>query len=108
MARFGDAGPYAVGNVKIITNAENLAERKAWSDTKRLEFGERRSQQFASEEHRQKMSRAQKLRWQNPTQKMLASQRSKWDDAARRERQAARMRALWAQRRAAKAEGVGL
>jgi len=27
MARFGDEGPYAVGNVKIITNRENLAER---------------------------------------------------------------------------------
>ena len=27
MARFGDKGPYAVGNVKIITNEENLLER---------------------------------------------------------------------------------
>jgi hypothetical protein len=27
MARFGDIGPYAVGNVKIILHTENLAER---------------------------------------------------------------------------------
>jgi len=26
MARFGDKGPYAIGNVKIITNAENVSE----------------------------------------------------------------------------------
>jgi hypothetical protein len=26
MARFGDIGPYAVGNVKIITNKQNTAE----------------------------------------------------------------------------------
>lgn len=29
MARCGDTGPYAVGNVKIITAAENLRERRA-------------------------------------------------------------------------------
>ena len=27
MARFGDKGPYAVGNVRIITNSENSKER---------------------------------------------------------------------------------
>lgn len=27
MARYGDAGPYAIGNVVIKTNRENLAER---------------------------------------------------------------------------------
>ncbi|MDE2589220.1 MAG: hypothetical protein KGL95_06100 [Patescibacteria group bacterium] len=26
MARFNDTGPYALGNVKIITNSENLSE----------------------------------------------------------------------------------
>lgn len=26
MARFGDAGPYAVGNVKIVTHSENSSE----------------------------------------------------------------------------------
>lgn len=28
MARFEDIGPYAIGNVKIITNSENRAEQK--------------------------------------------------------------------------------
>lgn len=40
MARFGDIGPYAIGNVKIITGAENVSEGnlgKILSDeTKRL------------------------------------------------------------------------
>lgn len=30
MARFGDRGPYATGNVKFITKEQNSAERK-WS-----------------------------------------------------------------------------
>lgn len=34
MARFGDKGPYAIGNVKIITNAENASEQK-WTAEKR-------------------------------------------------------------------------
>lgn len=29
MARFGDKGPYAIGNVEIITNEENIAVRKS-------------------------------------------------------------------------------
>lgn len=32
MARFGDKGPYAIGNVKIITNAENRREQGPFSD----------------------------------------------------------------------------
>lgn len=28
MARFGDKGPYTVGNVKIITNFDNISEGK--------------------------------------------------------------------------------
>jgi len=28
MARFGDAGPYALGNIKCITNSENAKEAK--------------------------------------------------------------------------------
>jgi hypothetical protein len=35
MARFGDKGPYAVGNVKIITAAANLKERKASAFTRK-------------------------------------------------------------------------
>ena len=37
MARFEDKGPYAVGNVKIITTEENLRERKkqVFSDERR-------------------------------------------------------------------------
>ena len=36
MARHGDSGPYMVGNVKIITGAENQSEyiRQYWSDVK--------------------------------------------------------------------------
>lgn len=33
MARLGDKGPYAVGNVKIITNLENIRERKFSPET---------------------------------------------------------------------------
>ena len=35
MARFGDVGPYAVGNVKIITMLENRLERRPKSATRR-------------------------------------------------------------------------
>jgi len=35
MARFGDIGPYALGNVKIITMLENRLERRPGSATRR-------------------------------------------------------------------------
>lgn len=34
MARYGDVGPYAVGNVRIITGAENRAEQKCSLETR--------------------------------------------------------------------------
>lgn len=38
MARFGDKGPYAVGNVKIITAEENCSE-KVWTEEARAGVG---------------------------------------------------------------------
>jgi hypothetical protein len=52
MARSGDIGPYAMGNVRICTNQENLAE-----------VLERRRGTPVSLETRQKMSAASKIRW---------------------------------------------
>ncbi len=34
MARFGDKGPYAVGNVKIITHEQNCSERRDSLETR--------------------------------------------------------------------------
>lgn len=39
MARFGDKGPYKVGNVKIVTNAQNAREVE-WGRDKRLRHSE--------------------------------------------------------------------
>jgi hypothetical protein len=49
MARHGDAGPYAVGNVKIITSSQNIAGRKSRKGWKCPPF---------SEEHRRRLSEA--------------------------------------------------
>jgi hypothetical protein len=49
MARFGDIGPYAVGNVRICTNRENNAETK-------------RGRQFMSDKTRNRISDAAKAR----------------------------------------------
>ena len=35
MAQFGDCGPYATGNVKIIPTEQNLAERVCSAETRR-------------------------------------------------------------------------
>lgn len=35
MARFGDKGPYAVGNVAIITSADNLKSRQISAETRK-------------------------------------------------------------------------
>lgn len=47
MARHGDRGPYAVGNVKIITASQNIKEGKGCKGLKRPPF---------SEEHRRRLS----------------------------------------------------
>jgi hypothetical protein len=49
MARHGDRGSYAVGNVKIITASENIKEIKGKKGRKRSPF---------SEEHRRRLSEA--------------------------------------------------
>ena len=43
MARFGDKGDYEVGNVRIITSGENLAERVASTETRAKISAARRS-----------------------------------------------------------------
>lgn len=35
MARLGDVGPYAVGNVKIVTNGENRAEQRTTDEARK-------------------------------------------------------------------------
>jgi hypothetical protein len=52
MARTGDQGPYAVGNVRICTNAENFAENDA-----------KRRGGTRSEQSRARMSEAAQRRW---------------------------------------------
>jgi hypothetical protein len=120
MARFGDTGPYSVGNVKIVTNAENrreqrfmeshrsaLAEkvRMRWADTahrakmiaihrapeRRAEYSRRMTEQMADPARRQKVSDAVKRRMADPV---------------KREKQAECVRSYWARYRAAKAAGA--
>jgi hypothetical protein len=91
MARFGDKGPYAIGNVKIILNSENTIEahlgkkrsdetrerigltakgNKRWvgkkhsDDTKRKQ-SEIRKQYFISDENRRKASEKAKEWYRN-------------------------------------------
>jgi hypothetical protein len=59
MARFGDVGPYAVGNVKIITARENLIERhrrEGHDGSSRIRKGRRTGP--LSAEHKKKLSAA--------------------------------------------------
>jgi hypothetical protein len=57
MARFGDKGPYAIGNVKIITNAENISEghwkKMSESHKKALLIANKKPKSI---EHRKKLS----------------------------------------------------
>lgn len=63
MARFRDAGPYAVGNVRICTREENSAEYFAniSNETRRRISVVNKGRTF-SEEWRRKLSEAQKTR----------------------------------------------
>lgn len=59
MARLGDKGPYAVGNVKIITNEENAKER-VWTDQDRTDQSRRMKKRMADLTTRQLCSMAKK------------------------------------------------
>ncbi len=74
MARLGDAGPYAVGNVRICTHAENNAEGNRLSRGKPASTGElaamakARAARWAhgrtiSDRQREALARAQEARW---------------------------------------------
>lgn len=77
MARFGDTGPYAVGNVRICTTEENHAER--WNRPGEREAAKELGRQLArsnigrefSEEHREAISKAGK----GKTRTLLTKQR---------------------------------
>lgn len=60
MARLGDKGPYALGNVKIITNAENIAERVMSPEGRARISASKRN---LSQETRTKLSIAAKRQW---------------------------------------------
>lgn len=62
MARFGDKGPYAVGNVKICTVEENAIDKKL----------------FLSEETRDKLSKAHIGRKRDYWKKMTPEQKEQW------------------------------
>ncbi len=66
MARLGDAGPYAVGNVQIITNSENVAEGN---------LGNQRA--IGTAEMRDKLSEAQRRRWYRHWRSLLAEERAR-------------------------------
>lgn len=76
MARFGDKGPYAVGNVKICTNEEN--QREAWeplsrrlAQRERMVGNKRASRRFTPEERAARS--AQAIRgWQARKLRLLA------------------------------------
>ena len=66
MARYGDVGPYAIGNVKIITNSENSIEgnciREVLEITRQRMSVSQKSRKPPSKETRKKMSISAKTR----------------------------------------------
>jgi len=88
MARLGDAGPYAVGNVKIVTTAENNRERK-WTAAQRQSAADKTRDRFSHVAQRQTLSRVVKAQWADPEYraKMIAIH----GDPQRRERASVRM-----------------
>lgn len=58
MARFGDIGPYAISNVKIITNAENCSEGSSYprSDETKRRMSASMKGKIRSEEHRRNLT----------------------------------------------------
>lgn len=85
MARFGDAGAYERGNVRICTAAEN-----------RIDWG-----MSLSKETRQQMSRAQKARWQeNPWDiAALESARGKPASSETRQKMSHAQKIAWGKRK---------
>ena len=65
MARFGDKGPYAVGNVKIVTANQNMSEAHI-GKPKSLEFKkfitERNHKRFESQEARDRVAESNRRR----------------------------------------------
>jgi hypothetical protein len=85
MARFGDKGPYAVGNVRICTVAENHAERAAGiTYEQRRKRSDNAKKQWLipmSAETRQKISEAAKARspiTKETRDKMSIAQTARW------------------------------
>jgi hypothetical protein len=76
MARFRDAGPYAVGNVRICTGAENQAEQGAnlSAESRARISAACKARPPISEETRRKLSEATKIYMiRNPAAKARAS-----------------------------------
>jgi hypothetical protein len=122
MARKGDVGPYAVGNVKIITNAENVKEQQH-TDDRRKRVSDSSKSLWENDEHRQRMSRctskrnskqwndynyrsemtvklsdSAKRRWSEPDKRaaIIAAQNAGKRDPGKRAENSARIKAKWA------------
>jgi hypothetical protein len=122
MARKGDIGPYAIGNVQIITNAENIREQQHTDDRKR-KVSEGSKTLWRDETHRRRMSRSTsernikrwndydyrkqmseafsesaKRRWADPEKRaaVVAAQNSAKRDPERRAENSSRTKAKWA------------
>ena len=72
MGRNNDTGPYAIGNVSIITGAQNVHDanirlspgfHKRWTDERRQAHSEALTGRTVSDETRTRMSEAAKARW---------------------------------------------
>jgi hypothetical protein len=55
MARYGDQGPYAVGNVRICTTTENSKERR-WTAATRAKLSDRNRSRWQNPEYRARMA----------------------------------------------------
>jgi len=88
MARKGDVGPYAVGNVRIITHAENVAEAGAnlrAAGAERVPGWQKgRPRGVVSAEHRAKLSEAASRRRHSPETRARMSASIKAALAAKR------------------------
>jgi hypothetical protein len=67
MARFGDAGGYEVGNVKIIPHIENIKERKFSADVLAQRSAARLGKQYLGPE-----------RHSEETKRVMAEKRRQW------------------------------
>lgn len=77
MGRYGDKGPYTVGNVRIITNLENTLESnlgRKHTARARLSMGRSHLGHTVSEETRRKIRESNIKTYQNPEIREKASQ----------------------------------